>query len=72
MHQKRIGLPSAIFGRVVVSCYLISLLHYVLFQTKNKKWIIRGVKMSSAQIKRQIEQERLDTDERRKQENLKR
>jgi hypothetical protein len=31
----------------------------VLFQTKGKKWIIRGAKMSSAQIKRQIEQERL-------------
>ena len=32
----------------------------VLIQTKDKRWIMRGVKMSSAQIKRQIEQQRLD------------
>jgi hypothetical protein len=42
----------------------------VLFQTKEKTWIIRGVKMSSAQIKRQIEQQILDM-ERRRQANLK-
>lgn len=41
----------------------------VLFQTKDKRWIIKGVKMSSAQFKRQIEQQILDM-ERRKQENL--
>ena len=29
----------------------------VLFQVKNKRWIIRGVKMSRAQIRRQIEQQ---------------
>jgi hypothetical protein len=29
----------------------------VLIQTKHKQWIIRGVKMSKAQIKQQIEQE---------------
>jgi hypothetical protein len=37
---------------------------------QGEKWIIRGVKMSSAQIKRQIEQQRLDF-ERRKQADLK-
>jgi hypothetical protein len=42
----------------------------VLFQTKEKTWIIRGVKMSSSQIKRQIEQQILDM-ERRRQANLK-
>lgn len=29
----------------------------VLFQIKDKRWIIRGVKMTRAQIKRQIEQQ---------------
>jgi hypothetical protein len=36
----------------------------VLFQTKEKTWIIRGVKMSSAQIKKQIEQQILDIEKR--------
>jgi hypothetical protein len=42
----------------------------VSIQTKGNRWITRGVKMSSAQIKRQIEQEILDM-ERRRQANLK-
>jgi hypothetical protein len=42
----------------------------VLIQTKDKRWIMRGVKMSKAQIKRQIEQEILEM-ERRKQEKQK-
>jgi hypothetical protein len=40
----------------------------VLFQTRGKRWIIRGVKMSEAQMKRQIEQQISDMD-RRKQSN---
>jgi hypothetical protein len=42
----------------------------VLFQTKNNRWIIRGVKMTRAQIKRQIEQQILEL-ERREQANPK-
>jgi hypothetical protein len=42
----------------------------VLIQTRNSIWIMRGVKMSSTQIKRQIEQQILDM-ERRKQANQK-
>jgi hypothetical protein len=42
----------------------------VLFYTKEKTWIIRGLKMSSSQIKRQIDQQILDM-ERRRQANLK-
>jgi hypothetical protein len=38
----------------------------VLFQTKDKRWIIRGAKMSGAQFKRQIDQQIFDM-ERRKQ-----
>ena len=40
----------------------------VLFQTRGKRWIIRGVKMSEAQMKMQIEQQISDM-ERRKQSN---
>jgi hypothetical protein len=40
----------------------------VLIQTKDKQWITRGVKMSKAQIKRQIMQEILEI-EKRKQQN---
>jgi hypothetical protein len=40
----------------------------VLFQIKNKRWIIRGVKMTRAQIKRQIDQQ-IAENERRKQAN---
>ena len=32
----------------------------VLFQTKNNRWIIRGIKMTRAQIKREIKQQILD------------
>jgi hypothetical protein len=42
----------------------------VLIQTKDKTWITRGVKMSSAQIKREIQQQILDM-ERREQANPK-
>jgi hypothetical protein len=38
----------------------------VLFQTKDKRWIIRGVKMSAAQFKRQIQQQILDMERREK------
>jgi hypothetical protein len=38
----------------------------VLFRINYKTWIIRGVKMSSAQFKRQIEQQILDTEGRSK------
>ena len=42
----------------------------VLFQTKGKRWIIRGVTMSNAQMKRQSEQQISDK-EKRKQANQK-
>ncbi len=42
----------------------------VLFQTKDSRWIIKGVKMTRAQIKRQIEQQILEV-ERSKQVNQK-
>ncbi len=42
----------------------------VLFQTRGKRWIIRGVKMSEAQMKRQMEQQISDM-EKRKQANQK-
>ena len=32
----------------------------VLFQTKNNRWRIRGIKMTRAQIKREIKQQILD------------
>jgi hypothetical protein len=39
----------------------------VLFQTKNNRWRIRGIKMTRAQIKREIKQQILDIERRHKQ-----
>ena len=41
----------------------------VLFQTKNNRWIIRGIKMTRAQIKREIKQQILDIERRQQAKN---
>jgi hypothetical protein len=41
----------------------------ILFQTKNNRWRIRGIKMTRAQIKREIKQQMLDIERRQQAKN---